>query len=119
MAVRHISRQEFIERIWDFGTTPEKWTFRGTRPAVIDFHAVWCGPCQALGPRLEELSGQYAGKVDFYAVDVDREEELASLFRIRTVPTVLFCPVDARPKVSHGALPKQDLERIIRENLLH
>lgn len=64
----------------------------GSRPAIVDFYATWCGPCRTLAPILEELSEEYAGEVDIYKVDIDREQELAAAFGVRSVPTLLFTP---------------------------
>lgn len=59
-------------------------------PLVIDFSATWCGPCKKIGPIIEELAGEYDGKVNIYKCDVDENDELTSKFGIRNVPTVLF-----------------------------
>lgn len=59
-------------------------------PLVLDFSATWCGPCKKIAPIIEELAGEYEGKVNIGKCDVDDNEELASQFGIRNVPTVLF-----------------------------
>ena len=59
-------------------------------PLVIDFSATWCGPCKKIGPIIEELAGEYDGKVNIYKCDVDENDDLTSKFGIRNVPTVLF-----------------------------
>ncbi len=60
------------------------------KPMVVDFWATWCGPCKMVGPTIEALAEQYAGKVNVGKVDVDENEELAAKFGIRNIPTVLF-----------------------------
>ena len=64
-------------------------------------------------PVLEELSKEYAGVVDIYKVNVDDEEELAAAFGIRSIPTLLFIPLDGKPKIVQGALPKNQLKATI------
>ena len=66
----------------DFKSNPKTWNFKGDKPAIIDFYATWCGPCKATAPILEEIAGDYAGQIDVYKVDVDKQRELASLFGI-------------------------------------
>ena len=87
MATIHLNKEEFLKRIWDFEKSPKEWHFRGERPAIVDFYATWCGPCQMLAPVLEELSDEYAGKIDIYKIDTGEEEELASAFGIRSIPS--------------------------------
>ena len=59
-------------------------------PLVIDFSATWCGPCKKIAPIIEELAGEYDGKVNIYKCDVDDNDDLTAKFGIRNVPTVLF-----------------------------
>jgi thioredoxin 1 len=59
-------------------------------PVVVDFGATWCGPCQALAPHIDKMSGEFAGKAVIAKVDVDEEPELAGRFGVMSVPTVLF-----------------------------
>ena len=81
--------------------------------AIIDFYATWCGPCKMMAPMVETLAGKYAGKIDFYKVDIDQEPELASVFGIRSIPTFLFIPLKGNPTMQMGAMQKEDFEEII------
>ena len=65
-----------------------------------------------------ELAQKYAGQIDIYKIDVDKEKELAAAFGIRSIPTLLFCPKDGQPQLAQGALSKADFERAIQEVLL-
>ena len=118
METIELSKAEFLKKIHNYETNPNEWKFLGDKPAIIDFYATWCGPCKALSPVMEELSKEYAGKVDIYKVDVDKEQELAAAFGVRSIPTLIFIPVSGQPTLSQGALPKSQLKEIIDNTLL-
>ena len=113
MATIHLTKDEFLKKVSNYEANPGNWKFLGDQPAVVDFFAQWCGPCKALSPILEEVSNEYEGKVDIYKVDVDEEEELSAAFGIRTIPTLLFIPMNETPKVMVGGLPKNKLKEAI------
>ncbi len=118
MSAIKLDNKAFREKVYDYEKNQNEWKFEGDKPAIVDFFATWCGPCNAMAPVLEELSDEYAGKLDIYKVDVDNEPELSALFRIRSIPTLLFIPADGTPSINVGALPKAQLKRIIEEKLL-
>lgn len=117
MATVHLTKEQFLRRIADYEKNPDSFWFLGSRPALIDFYAGWCGPCKMLAPVLEELSDEYAGRVDIYKVDVEQEEELAALFRVRSIPTLVYIPMDGQIRVTQGAVGKPQLKEAI-ENIL-
>lgn len=108
----------FREKIMDYQTNPNEWKYQGDKPAVIDFYATWCGPCKATAPVLEELAGEYTGQIDFYKVDVDQQEELAALFGVRSIPTLVFIPKEGQPQTAVGAMNKQQLQEAIQATIL-
>lgn len=116
--VKHLTKQEFIEKVYNYEKNPDKWIYEGNMPAIIDFYATWCGPCKAIAPVLEELAKEYAGKIVIYKIDTDKERELAAAFGISSIPTLLFIPAKGDPQVVQGALPKESLKRAIDEFLL-
>jgi thioredoxin len=113
-----LTKKEFLQKVWNFETSPKAFKYLGNKPAIIDFHAVWCGPCKKLNPILEELALKYKNKVIFYKIDVDKEKELAQGFGIQSIPTILFIPRKGEPSLSAGLLSKEDLIKIIEEQLI-
>jgi thioredoxin 1 len=103
--MEHLTKETFIEKIFDFENEKD-WNFKGKLPAVIDFYADWCGPCKMVAPILEELSKEYLGKLDIYKVDTEAQQELAGIFGVRSIPSILFIPVGEQPQMAVGALPK-------------
>ena len=118
MATIHLTNEQFIARIGDYKSNPGSFVFLGDKPALIDFYADWCGPCKMLAPVLEEVSDEYAGKVDVYKVNVDAEEELAMFFGIRSIPTLIFIQKDGTMHRSQGAMGKPQLKEAIEKILL-
>lgn len=108
----NLTKATFLEKVFNFEENKE-WKFEGKRPVLIDFYADWCGPCKALAPVLEQLSEEYEGKIDIYKIDTEAEQELAAAFAIKSIPSMLFCPMDEPPQMANSALPKAELERII------
>ncbi|KAB1065732.1 thioredoxin [Salibacter halophilus] len=117
MATSKLTKEGFKEKFFDYTKTQE-WEYNGDKPAVIDFYADWCGPCKAVAPIFEELSEDYKGKVDIYKVDTEVEQELASIFGIRSIPSILFVPMKGQPMMQAGALPKETLVEVIEKELL-
>ncbi len=118
MSVTQLTTEDFKKNIFDF-TAHKEWKYEGERPAIIDFYADWCGPCKMVAPILKELSEEYEGKVDFYKVDTEVEQELSYVFGIRSIPSLLFIPTgDKPPMMQAGALPKDVLVKVINTELL-
>ncbi len=112
-----LTTQKFKEDIFDY-TQEKEWKYKGSKPAIIDFYADWCGPCKMVAPILEELSNENPDIV-IYKVDTEVEQELSSVFQIRSIPSILFIPKDNKqPMMQPGALPKHALQEIIDKELL-
>ena len=115
--MEHLTAKTFKEKVFNYDANKE-WKFEGDMPCIIDFYADWCGPCKMVAPVLEELSNEYNGKIHIYKVDTEQEQELASVFGIRSIPSILFIPKDGQPQMSMGALPKDSFVKAIDDILL-
>ena len=115
--VVHLSTQDFKDKVFDYETEKE-WKYKGSLPAILDFYADWCQPCKMVAPVLEDLALEYAGKIMVYKVNTENEQELASVFGIQSIPTLLFIPKEGQPQSAMGALPKQTFEKVIKDILL-
>jgi thioredoxin len=112
----NLTKQTFLEKVFNYEKNKD-WMYEGKLPAIIDFYADWCGPCKMIAPVLEELSNDYVGKINIYKVDTEAEQELAAAFAIRSIPSMLFIPMSEQPQMANGALPKQELHKLIKEVL--
>ncbi len=116
MALEHLTKETFMSKVFNFETNKE-WKYEGTRPAIIDFYADWCGPCRMVAPILEELKTEYGDKLEIYKVNTEEQSELSSLFGIRSIPSLLFIPLEGQPQMAMGALPKDTFRKAINDVL--
>lgn len=118
MKTIHLTKADFLKKVADYEKNPQEWKYLGDKPALIDFYATWCGPCKALSPVLEELAAEYGDQIYIYKVDTGEEQELAAVFGIRSVPSLLFIPREGQPQMALGAMPKAALKEHIDRILL-
>ncbi len=111
-----MTKDDFLQKVFDFQNENE-WSFKGEKPAIIDFYADWCGPCKMVSPILEEIAQEYQDQVDVYKVDTDQEQELAGAFGIQSIPSILFIPTDGKPQMAQGALPKDQIVQAMKDVL--
>ena len=111
-----LTKETFLQKVFNYEQNKE-WKFEGELPCIIDFYADWCGPCKMVGPVLKELAEEYQGKLNIYKVDTEAQQELASAFGIQSIPSILFVPLNGKPQMAAGALPKNALKKAISEVL--
>ena len=112
----HLTKDSFKDKVFDYENNSE-WKYEGDLPAIIDFYADWCQPCKMVEPVLEELAAEYDGKMHIYKIDTDAEQELAAAFGIQSIPSMLFIPMDDKPQMAMGALPKDTIKKAMKDVL--
>lgn len=118
MSTQQLTKSEFITKVVDYENNPNDWKYLGDKPAIIDFYASWCGPCKMIAPILEELADEYKDQIYIYKINTEEERELSSAFGIRSIPTLIFVPMEGQPHLSQGAMSKEALKDAINEILL-
>lgn len=116
MALEILTPETFKEKVFNYSESND-WKYVGSKPAIIDFYADWCGPCKAVAPILEDLAFKFKDDVTIYKVNVDESQELAGMFAISAIPSMLFIPMLGPPSMAQGAAPKKDIELAINELL--
>lgn len=119
MGTIKLTKAEFLAKVANYEENPNEWVYMGDKPCIVDFYADWCGPCKVIAPILEELAKEYAGQIYIYKVDTEQERELAGAFGIRSIPSLLFVPMEGQPQMAMGALPKETFKKAIDEVLLN
>lgn len=112
----HLTKETFLSKVFDYKKNKE-WKYEGERPCVIDFYADWCGPCKIVAPVLEELANDYEGKLDIFKVNTEEQQELAAVFGIKSIPSILFVPLEGQPQMAMGALPRETFIKAFKDVL--
>jgi len=118
MKTIHLTKAEFLKKVANYEANPNEWKYLGDKPAIVDFYASWCGPCKTIAPILEELAAEYGDKIYIYKINTEEEEELAAAFGIRSIPSLLFIPMNGKPQMAQGAMPKSAFKEAIDSVLL-
>lgn len=114
--IEHLTAASFKQKVFDYEKNKE-WKYAGDKPAIIDFYADWCGPCRIVAPTVAQVAEEYKGKVNVYKVNVDNEQELASVFGISGIPAILFIPMTEQPQMSAGVINKEAFDKAIKNVL--
>ena len=112
----HLTKETFLSKVFNYEKNKE-WKFEGEKPCIIDFYADWCAPCKIVEPILEELASDFEGKLDFYKINTEEQQELAAAFGIRSIPSFLFVPAEGQPQMAMGALPKDTFIKAFKDVL--
>ncbi len=110
--VTFLDEATFKEKVWDYEKSAT-WKYAGDKPIIIDFYAEWCRPCKMIAPHLVELQKTYGNKIQVYKIDTDKNKKLASLFKIRSIPNLLFIPADGNYKQVVGYRSVEQFEQLV------
>ena len=116
--VKSLDYKTFVKKVWDIERYPDSFAYQGKLPCIIDFYADWCGPCKKVAPIMEEIAQKYEDEIIIYKVNVDKEQKLPTIFKVRNIPTVFFFPTDGQPLSQVGALSKEEYENLINKHLI-
>ncbi|MCR4965089.1 MAG: thioredoxin family protein [Bacteroidales bacterium] len=111
-----LTARDFREKIIDIDPN-QGYRYKGQMPCVVDFYANWCRPCMGFKPIFHKLSEQYKGKIIFYQIDVDKAQDICSIFNIESIPTFIFFDKGAQPLKMVGAPTEQEMVKAIDDFL--
>jgi thioredoxin len=113
-----LTKADFLTKVMNYEENPQEWKYLGNKPCLIDFYADWCAPCRTTSPILEELAKEYAGKINIYKIDTQKEQELAMVFGIQSIPAFLYCPMEGKPTMSAGiARTAEETKQMFRDQI--
>ena len=113
-----LTKADFLAKVMNYEENPQEWKYLGEKPCLIDFYADWCAPCRTTSPILEELAKEYAGKINIYKIDTQKEQELAMVFGIQSIPAFLYCPMEGKPTMSAGiARTAEETKQMFRDQI--
>lgn len=113
---KEITAEQFNTLVYDM--SKEGMEYLGDKPAIVDFTAKWCGPCQRISPILDQLAKDYEGQIVIYKVDIDKNQELARAFGVSSIPAILYIPKDGKPSMTVGSRDKSRFQNEIDTILL-
>jgi thioredoxin len=111
--IAELNTQSFKQKVWNFDKD-KTFTRIGKLPIILDFHATWCRPCKMLAPHLQAIQNKYSGKLIVYKIDVDQEPELARLFKVEAMPTIVFIDSKTNYQSELGYREYAEFETIVK-----
>jgi len=106
-----ITSEQFIKLVADYR---KEWKYLGKKPCVVDFYADWCRPCRMMEPSFAKMAEKYAGKVNFYKINVDYNKDISSAYQITGIPTLFFCSMDGKMTRIAGMLSEEQIDENIK-----
>ena len=113
LKINELNTQSFKQKVWNFDKN-KTFTRIGKLPIILDFHATWCRPCKMLAPHLQAIQNKYNGKLIVYKIDVDQEPELARLFNVQAMPTIVFMNSKKTYKSELGYKEYDEFESLVK-----
>lgn len=115
--VTELNAESFNTKVYDIKAS--ELVYLGDKPAIVDFTASWCGPCQRIAPILEELATEMGDKIVIYKVDIDKNNALAREFNISSIPAILYIPLKGESVMTVGSRGKSQFIQEINTYLLN
>lgn len=113
VTIADLDAATFKQKVWNFDKD-KAFNCIGNLPIILDFHATWCRPCKMLAPHLQVIQNKYNGKLIIYRIDVDQEPQLAKLFNVQAMPTIIFMGSKNKFKTELGYREYNDLELLVQ-----
>lgn len=114
--VVELTSEDFNSKVYDIEA--RELVYLGSQPAIVDFTAVWCGPCRSITPILEDIAKEYKDDIIVYKVDVDKCKNIARAFGISSIPAILYIPAKGEPIMTVGSRNKSRFKDEIQKYLL-
>ena len=111
--VTFLNEASFKTNVWNYEKNSQ-WKFEGNKPMIIDFYTDWCKPCKMIAPHLKAIQSEYGNKLQVYKINTDNNPSLAGLFKIRSIPTLLFIPANGNYKQVVGYRNQQQFEELVK-----
>lgn len=112
--IEELNTKLFKAKVWNFDKNPS-FKSESKLPVILDFHATWCRPCKMLAPHLQAIQNKYKGKLIVYKIDVDQEPELARLFKVEAMPTIVFINTQKSYKSELGYRDYDEFESLVKK----
>ena len=109
-----ITSEQFIKLVADYR---KEWKYLGKKPCVVDFYVDWCRPCRMMEPSFAKMAEKYAGKVDFYKINVDYNKDISAAYQITGIPTLFFCSADGKMNRIAGYLTEEQIDENVKKIL--